>query len=320
MKVYFYHPIFAELSEEELLGLNNSQRAFTTGPHVWIVQTYVKLKLAGYSVEGTSIAPKSGILLIHSHHFFEFWNSAKTTSNIIVVSVRADRKPNPYADFEILQNLQNVDSHKRFFIPHWPQPGLIMRNTNRGTEIKTLAFKGFLNNLNDMFNEASWQDFAREYSLEWIVDAEPWKSTDANYKKLNWGNYENIDIIIAIRQDLNNQYENKPASKLTNSWAAGVPCLLGPEIAYRQLRKSNLDYIEVDSLDSVKRSILKLISDPNLYEAMISNGKQRVIQFSEDAITEAWGNLIFNVISKKVNKPHRRLVYFLPLTKRKYFN
>ena len=92
------------------------------------------------------------------------------------------------------------------------------------------------------------------------------------YDETQWNDYSEIDVIVAIRPNTSSQYPNKPASKLVNAWRAGIPAILGPEIAYREVRKSELDYIEAKNRYEVARAIRRLKDSPELYAGMVENG------------------------------------------------
>ena len=166
VEVYFYHPDFANYTEAQILALEDDWRYFATGPKVWIVQTYIRLKKAGYPVIAISQPPKSGVVVLHYEQFTTFWNSAPSTRRIVTVVVRADRVESKFSDFEILQNQHFADDNKFFFIPHWPQPNIIQRNSDRGSTIKKIAFKGFLSNLNPILESDEWKQFLAQRNIE----------------------------------------------------------------------------------------------------------------------------------------------------------
>lgn len=64
-----------------------------------------------------------------------------------------------------------------------------------------------------------------------------------------WHDYQHVDAVLAIRDCPPVVLATKPASKLINAWKAGVPALLGPEPAYRELRTSPLDFLEAASAE-----------------------------------------------------------------------
>jgi len=89
----------------------------------------------------------------------------------------------------------------------------------------------------------------------------------------------------------------KPASKLTNAWRAGVPALLPNEPAYAALRASELDYIPIDSPTDVLAALERLRSMPAHYAAMAANGRSRGPAFSVEAVTAQWMRfLLFRVM------------------------
>lgn len=62
-----------------------------------------------------------------------------------------------------------------------------------------------------------------------------------------------------MRSFSQNDYYDKPALKLFNARHAGVPAILDAESAYRAERMSELDYIEVMSVDGTLLA-LKLLA------------------------------------------------------------
>ena len=57
--------------------------------------------------------------------------------------------------------------------------------------------------------------------------------------------YRTLDAVIAVRPFEPHLYFAKPASKLINAWRAGVPALVGPEFASREIRRTDDDFLEV---------------------------------------------------------------------------
>jgi hypothetical protein len=91
-------------------------------------------------------------------------------------------------------------------------------------------------------------------------------------------------------------HARKPATKLYNAWLAGVPAILGPEQAYRELRRSDLDYLEVKNVPEALAAVDRLIREPALYAAMVENGKRRAEEFTIDAIRKRWVDLLYRAI------------------------
>ena len=101
---------------------------------------------------------------------------------------------------------------------------------------------------------------------------------------------------------------SKPAAKLQNAWAAGVPAILSPEIAYRELRRSRLDYLEARSRAEALEAIDALRADPSLYADMVSNGVERARDFQPDRLIERWVEVLWRQIPERTARPGYRLL------------
>ena len=126
--VSFYLPDQRSLNgrDPESLDCNRDWHVFGTGVYVWVLQTFVRLHHAGAPVRITASAPASGIVVTHSDYVERLLADAPSAGNLTIVSARADRRPQIYADIEIVQNQSSVRDFQ-IFIPSWLQPGLIAR-------------------------------------------------------------------------------------------------------------------------------------------------------------------------------------------------
>ena len=189
------------------------------------------------------------------------------------------------------------------FIPCWPQPGLVPRNSERSAKLEAIAFKGYSVNLNSAFKSQQWVAFLQEQGIRWAEDSTEWQGNLPSQVSTSWNDYSEVDLILAVREDTNDGYENKPASKLVNAWMAGAPALLGPEYAYREMRRSELDYIEVSTVDEAIEAVERLKSRPDLYLEMIENGKERAGEFTREKLTERWASLLFEELPRLASSP-----------------
>ncbi len=206
--------------------------------------------------------------------------------------MRADNREPLIADFEVVQNGCFADGKRRFFIPFWPQPGLLPRDRSRGAAIRRMAFKGFEQNLHPDFRSPSWREFLADRGIEWEVDAVPFAGAATDRLGTDWPDFRQVDLVLAVRPQDRRGWTSKPATKLFNAWLAEVPVLLGPEYAYRELRRSELDYLEVTSLEEAKAAVLRLLAQPELYEAMVENGRIRGAEFTAGATLKRWAELL----------------------------
>lgn len=289
-------------------------RELQTGERAWILQTYLRLRRAGHPVELSGAAPEDGLVVFHSKQGKELLRQRSRLCDAILVGVRADNREPLIADFEILQNGFFADGRRRFFVPHWPQPGLVPRDSAREERIERLAYKGFAANLHPAFRSDAWRDFLQGEGIEWVEDAVAFAGR--NRLDLEWPDFRTVDIVLAVRPSEKKQRHSKPATKLVNAWLAGVPALLGPELAFQELRRSDLDYLEVATLTEAQDAVLRLLRDPGLYRSMVENGRRRAAEFAPEALVPRWAELLFETIPALAEGGGARLVRRLPMAAR----
>lgn len=307
------------LADEDLESLSRIDpgrdwRELQTGERAWILQTWLRLRHAGHPVELSGTAPEDGLVIFHAKQKKELLRQRSRLRDAVLVGVRADNREPLIADFEILQNGRFADGRRRFFVPHWPQSGLVPRDPARGERIERIAYKGFAANLHPAFRTTAWTDFLAAEGIDWVVDAAAFAGR--NRLDLDWPDFRSVDLVVAVRPDERKQRHSKPATKLVNAWLAGVPALLGPELAFRELRRSDLDYLEVASVAEAREAVLRLRRDPGLYRAMVENGLQRGADFTPDALVPRWAELLFETIPALAGEQRSRLLRRLPLPAR----
>lgn len=288
--IYFYIPqndIPKDLPE-------NADRywvGFRRGVYCWTLQTYLHLKANHFPCHLTGTIPEEGIVIAH-------WDSLpqdlKPTDKLLIVCIQADRSRHRYAQIHLVQNPTALDRRirllgdryllagKNYYMPHWSQPGLISRNSQRGDRFENIAFFGLRENLLSELQSEFWQEQIQQLGLNWQVI----ESFD------RWHDYSNVDAILAVRSFIHKDYTWKPATKLYNSWHAGVPAILGAESAYQAERKSELDYIEVNSIEEVIAALKSLRDRPELVKNMVENGLIRSQASQSQVITKLWQDLI----------------------------
>ena len=171
-----------------------------------------------------------------------------------------------------------------------------------------VTYKGAAENLHPDFLTHHWQRDLADLGLTFVVDA-PIGPEDERVRGLgssievgspsNWHDYSSADVTLAVRPDARHRYRHKPAVKLINAWRAGTPALLGPEPAYRELRRSKLDYLEVSTRDEARVALSRLLEEPDLFAEMIENGRRRAEEFSVASITERWETLLYETLAER---------------------
>ena len=292
---FFIVPSGITLERAASLAPDVDWRDFRRGKEVWIVQTFLRLREAGLPVTMGSDVPKRGVVVFHKEEQRLVLERMPVGATPVLVSVRGDFRSADAADFEVLQNGRFSDGRRCFFVPHWPQPGLIPRDSARGTRVERIAFKGYIGNLASELRGAEFRDFLDRHELTLTEDAvvdDAW----SHPIECDWHDYREVDVALALRPPARNGNTHKPASKLSNAWLAGVPAVLGPEYAYHELRRSPLDYLEVKSVRDAQAAILRLKHDPDLYRRMVRNGRQRARDFSVGSVTSAWIEFLFATV------------------------
>jgi hypothetical protein len=292
MTITFFLPGEQDLESLGCLDPDADWREMQIGERAWVLQTYLRLARAGFPVRLAGTPPGAGIVVFHAKHEGELRRQRRRLGDVVLVGIRADNREPLIADFEVVQNGCFADGRRSFYIPFWPQPGLLPRDPSRGAGIRRIAFKGFEQNLHPDFRSPGWRELLAARGIEWEVDAVPFAGAATDRFGTDWPDFREVDLVLAVRPPDRRLWTSKPATKLFNAWLAGVPALLGPEYAYRELRRSELDYLEVGSLAEAKAAVLRLLERPDLYRAMVDNGRTRGVEFTVEATLRRWVDLL----------------------------
>ena len=307
--VWFYLPEREALGEVDPLTLDPDRdwAIFGTGVYVWILQTFVRLRIAGAPVRLAQEPPQAGTVVVHAANFNRLLSEAVSASNLTLVVAQSDRPPQPLADFTIVQNASGA-ARDRFFIPSWLQPGLIPRDQSRGARVENVAYLGAVKELHPELAAPAWPAALRERGLRWESRAIAFSGNDQLYGQHRWNDYASIDVVVALRPPPSWDARPKPAAKLQNAWAAGVPAVLSPERPYREMRRSALDYFEAKSAADVLAAIEKLRAEPALYSDMVHNGLERAREFQAERLVERWTDVLWREIPARAGSRLHRLM------------
>ena len=245
-----------------------------SGVDVWIISTYLELyERAGSLPFRLAISdrfPPGEPAVAHRDDLrlnAAYWRSR-------VAGVRADRAPIYTTSCEILQSPHQA-SDGGAHIPSWPQPGLKPRAPQR-QGLRVLGYFGRPVGLPAFYGDAGFRAELHRRGMALALNHHDWRD------------YSATDACIALRDPRAVDVGRKPPAKLVNAWLAGIPALLGPEPAYRALRRTELDYIEVASARDILAALDVLRRDAGRYRAMVENGRRRSQAFTRDKIAEAW--------------------------------
>ncbi len=259
-----------------------------TGPHIWSVQSFVNLRNRGLDVRLVRDFVKGQICFIPYHYL----TPRDMSYESFVVCTRTDCPRPSLCEMQTAMNrlaLQPGDT----CLTHWPQPFAIQRDSQRDATVTNVDFKGHPRNLISVFKTKEFDAALDAMGMRFLFNEEQFDRIERSGQQfLAWADYSKSDVLVAVRNLTEYDFGLKPALKLVNAWRAGVPALLGPEPAYRELYKSELDYIEVRSADEVLSALRKLKSDPELYRAMVANGFERAKDFTTDKVALEWHSFI----------------------------
>lgn len=280
---------------------------------MWILRTWQELRAAGVACTLGGELPRAGVVVFHAKHRRQVRAGWTRLRRVVLVGVRADSSPPRLADYEVLQSGLHADGRRRFFVPHWRQPGLVPRDPRRGERLQRLIYKGYLRNLAPELQLRSFASALAGRGVEWVIDAVEYAGGATPAAMLRWHDYSDVDGVLALRPRRRGESADKPASKLTNAWAAGVPALLGPEYAFRELRRSELDYLEVRDAAAALAAVDRLINEAGLYRAMIENGLVRAHAFDDAAVLARWREVLEQEIPRRAATGWNRRLGLLPL-------
>lgn len=250
-----------------------------SGRRAWTLGTYVHLARAGYDVRISPGFDRSAINICHHEHL----RLAHAFTRAFILCCRADRCRPHLANFWINQNTLEAPGPRSDNLHLWPQPGLVPRDSRRGARLENLVFKGHPRNLDAAFRSDRFREDLAGLGVTLTV-AESRDGTGLGA----WADYGEVDLVLAVRNLTRVDAAAKPPSKLSNAWAAGVPALLGPEPAFRSLRRSEHDYIEVASPGDVLAAIRRMKAEPGLYGRMVANGHRRAEAFTVPSLVDQW--------------------------------
>lgn len=303
----------ADLPALSRLDPDRDWREFVSGERAWILQTFLRLRAAGFTASLSDRLPRSGIAIFSAGQRTALARGPVQRTEAFLLATRQDRRGTPYADAEIVQNPTQADGDTRLYVPHWPQPALIPRDPSRGERVERVEYKGDVDNLHPEFRDPDWPRFLARHGLEWVCDGRVHRQGRVEARPLQWHDYAAIDLVLAVRPPDPDLHLRKPATKLCNAWLAGVPALLGPESAYRSLRRDELDYVEVTSRADAEAAVSLLIREPGLYARMRERAHVRAAECTVGQVTAAWLRLLRETVPElarreAVRRRHRRLV------------
>ncbi|WP_257263093.1 hypothetical protein [Endozoicomonas sp. ONNA2] len=276
-----------------------------TGEDIWVLLTYLHFCHAGYDVTLGSEARSDKINIIDGVKS----RPKNTFADYFYVACRTDAHYPEFGHFVLHQNLIQTGKSNEIYVPQWPQPGLISRDNQRGNSIKTVAFFGQpKRNLAEAFQSELFLSELKKRDIEFIIKG---KSNDS----VEWHNYSNVDIVIAVRDVPIELLKIKPVNKATNAWLAGALCITGDEPAITAAFNSSKAILHATTVDGVLAIIDRLQEQPELFSKILTEGQKLAQDYSEPSVLSYWVKMEEFVTPeferwKKTGKAERLISYF----------
>jgi hypothetical protein len=286
----------ADVEKLRLLDPDRDWQEFVTGDRAWVLQTYLRMLRLGLPVTLSSVLPRSGLAVFSAAHRTRIARGPVQRTDAFLLATRQDLGQTLYADAEVVQNPGQADAAARIYLPHWPQPALMPRDPARGLGIRRVEYKGFTGNLHPDFQDRTWPEFLERLGIEWVCDGKSYRRSATDGSALQWNDYRETDLVLAVRPPRADLHARKPATKLYNAWLAGVPAILGHETAYRRLRRDDLDFIEVSDRAEAESAIRRLVEQPQLYARMLERARARAGEFTVERIASLWRQLLVETV------------------------
>lgn len=277
--------VWEELRTGDLGAVTEEKLAdYTVGSlNGWVIRTYFHLRRAGAEPTLGPLPIDDAINVVSPR---DFGRRQRRVDHFIVVP-RADGHRPMLSNFYLEQNEVFPAARHRDNILYWPQAGIIPRSPERRGSVSTVVFKGRNLNLDAVYRDDAFRAELEAHGMTLETDA-----FDGLLGRQSWRDYREADVVLAVRNLTRSDAEHKPASKLVNAWFAEVPAILGPEPAYRALRRSEYDYLEASNPKEVIAALLRLRDEPGLYEKMVDNARVRRAEFTVERVLDRWFALL----------------------------
>lgn len=297
-RVQFFLPIsdrppFARLPEPAEMS---AYPALFLSPALnWTWRTHLHLRAAGYDCELVDRLPERGIVFSAACNLPLQY---RPRPGQFIVSCVADSPPRFHPQFHVFQSATQAARFRRqdgslpavAAMPHWPQPGLLPREPAREDMFANIEYFGARDQLEPTLATPEFAEQLRAIGLNLRLNHDCYHD------------YRTTDAVLAVRRFGPATFAHKPASKLINAWRAGVPALLGGESAYRELRRDEHDFIEVNSTDAVIAACRRLANDPALRRRFREQATKRAADYRTEVITAQWIGLLDQQVRPAANR------------------
>jgi len=256
-------------------------RMFNDGQESWVLQLYLRLSKLGFPGTLSNTFESNCINVVHNGRARNLPRPRKA----FVVGIRADYPSLYWADIQIVQN-KNQISKRSFWIPHWPQPGLIPRNSERDDRVERVGYFGLeVNHFTRYFRYPSGifrvkqevKAICKRLGLEFVQKGED-----------DWNDYSDIDVTIAFRSFGERRFNTKPALKMIDAWLAGTAFVGGSDSAFLEVGSPAFNFIRATTAESFERALQRLKEDRALFASLVRRGRDMGEMYRSEQVLEYW--------------------------------
>ncbi len=214
--------------------------------------------------------------------------SLRARTDAFVVCMQGDNHRHGWANVHIVQNKLQAWRQNTYWIPHWPQPGLIPRDEGR-VGVRQICYAG--RKANAVSFTSRFHDSLRRMGIDFVCKQET-----------TWNDFSEIDIAIGVRSFDSRRYKTKPATKLYIAWHAGVPFIGGNDSAFQQVGRPGINYLLARTEDELIAHIKHLATDTSLYNTLVRRGQDAAARYTRSAIAEIWEMVLTGPVAGSYRK------------------
>lgn len=296
---------------------------FATGFGHSVLELFVRLQLSGASVSiGPQPPSETRAIVVFAKSVIGLRTGTRflfAARRLPVMLIRSDFGSDwplqAVPDVEVMPNRSCITRPYQTWIPPLPQRGLVARSPERKGRVASVGYKGNASNLPEFARSAAWSASLRAEGLRWLPDV-PRRDGSSDH---TWHDYSGTDVTLCLRSNQARGIANqKPATKLINSWRADCIPIVPSEPAYLELVRDGKDGLVCDDEDAVLQALARLRANPRLVREMEFNIEERAQEFAPQRVLHAWAESLQTLSCQHVSEAnsHRRFVAGLWLAAR----
>ena len=122
MSTLFFLPGERDLAALQRLDPDRDAPEFRRGERAWVLQTFLRVRAAGFPCTLGDRIPAAGLVLFHNKHERFVRRGIPSGGEPVLVGIRADNREALAAEVELVQNGKFAQFGRRLVMPLWPQP------------------------------------------------------------------------------------------------------------------------------------------------------------------------------------------------------